>query len=245
MKRQFLITLGTMFFAANLPAQVFTYAFSDVVSGTSSTSAGGSAGHLTFSTFSANGVGATSNAGGVFSFTGWSTGATNASSVFSGGLDATDYFQFTITPDAGFAFTLTSLTFSAGRSATGPRQVSLRSSADDFVANLPVATTNANAGVVATNIIQFTDNATTATYTGNSAMLTGADFTNQSGPLTFRIYGFNAESAAGTLRLDDFGINGSVSTISAVPEPATYGAWVGGLVLGRAIWRRRRRRAQA
>jgi MYXO-CTERM domain-containing protein len=220
--------------------QLFTYSFSDVVSGSSATSAGGSAGNVVFSNFSASGVGAASNAGGVFSFTTWTTGATNGSNTFTGGRDATDYFQFTVTPSAGFNLTLASLTFSAGRTSTGARQFSIRSSLDGFATNLTASVTDANMSVVGSNVFQFSDNATTSIFGGDKITLGGTAFTNVSAPITFRIYAYNAESGAGAFRIDDFSINGSAS-LSAVPEPASTAAAIGGVAL-LAAWRRRRHR---
>lgn len=240
MKRSTLVVWSAWFAAiaagfSPARAQVFTYSFADVVGGTSSTSAGGTAGNMTFSSFSAAGVSPTANAGGVFSFTQWSTGATDGNSTFSGALDSSDYFQFTITPASGYQFSITSLTFDAGRSGTGPRQFAIRSSADGYTSNLSAATTNANVSVVATNVFQFTD--TASTYAGNSITLSGANFTNLTDPLTFRIFAFNAEGSSGVFRIDNFSIHASAT---AVPEPSTYAALAGAGVLAFAVWRRRR-----
>jgi hypothetical protein len=227
--------LGT---SASHAAALFTYNFSDVTT-SSSTSAGGAASNLTFSEFSAHGVGATATAAGVFSFTGWTTGATSGSDAFSGGIDSGDYFEFTITPNAGFQFSLTSLDFSAGRTSTGPRQFVVRSSADGFANNLAASVTSANESVVPTNVIQFSDNSSTALYSGNAISLSGASFTDVVSPLTFRIYAFNAESNGG-FRIDDFAINGSVSALTAgsgsssVPD-TTPGSTLVGLLLALLI----------
>ena len=216
-------------------AQLFDYTFNDVVSGSSASAGGTAGGAVTFSSFTASGVGAASNAGGVFSFTGWTTGATNGSSTFSGGVDVTDYFQFTVTPGTGYTFSLSSLTFSAGRSSTGPRQFVIRSSADGFTANLGGSVTDPNLTLLGTNVFQFTDNTSTATYANNTITLGGA-FTSLGSPLTFRIYGFNAEGGSGAFRIDDVSINGS---LTAVPEPAAYATLLGAMALARAAWRRK------
>ncbi|HEY0947451.1 MAG TPA: hypothetical protein VGD81_19365 [Opitutaceae bacterium] len=205
---------------SNLRAQVFTYTFADVLNGTSDSSAGGSADHMTFSSFTAEGVSTQANAGGVFSFTGWPTGAKDGSDEFSGTLNAAAYYEFTITPEAGYALSLTSLTFGAGRSSTGPRQFSLRSNAgaDGFATNLTGAASNTNISVTGGNIFQFVDNNSSSTYAGNSVTLTGGDFTDVTAAITFRLYAFNAE-AGGSFRIDNFAISGSAS---AIPEPSTY-----------------------
>lgn len=210
------LIVGSLVFGASVghAAPLFTYSFADVTT-SSASSAGGAAGNLTFSSFTASGVGADSTVAGIFSFSGWTTGATNASDSFSGGLNASDYFEFTITPGAGFQFSLTSLDFSAGRTTTGPRQFAIRSSADGFASNLAASVSAANESVVATNVVQFTDNTATALYSGNAITLSGASFTDVTSSLTFRIYAFNAESSAGVFRIDDFAINGTVSALTS------------------------------
>src|SRR5947209_8280388 len=91
-KRFVVIVCLAVAFGPAVRAQLFVYNFNDVASGSSSSAGGASGGGLTFSNFTASGVAAGSNAAGVFSFTGWTTGATNGSNTFSGGVDLTDYF---------------------------------------------------------------------------------------------------------------------------------------------------------
>eukprot|EP01012_Entosiphon_sulcatum_P042059 TRINITY_DN55997_c0_g1_i1.p1 TRINITY_DN55997_c0_g1~~TRINITY_DN55997_c0_g1_i1.p1 ORF type:complete len:290 (+),score=20.69 TRINITY_DN55997_c0_g1_i1:309-1178(+) len=229
--------------ALSARAQIYTYPFTDVVSGTSSSSAGGTASNLTFSSVTASGVGATANAGGVFSFVTWTTGATTGQNTFSGALDTTDYYQFTITPAANFSYSLTTLVFDAGRSSTGPRQFLVRSSADNYSSNLAASVTNANVSVVATNVFQIIDNTNTTAYAGNTITMTGlSSYTSVTGPLTFRIYAYNSEATTGSFRIDNLAINGSVS---AIPEPSTYAAIFGTLALVGTVWHRRRQRKAA
>ena len=92
--------------AAGAQAQtaLFTYQFSDVTTTPSSgtSSAGGSATGVNFSSFTAVGTPANPNAAGRFSFTNWPIGATNGSDTFTGGISLTEYYQFTITAPAGY-----------------------------------------------------------------------------------------------------------------------------------------------
>jgi hypothetical protein len=55
---------------------------------------------------------------------------------------------------------------------------------------------------------------------------------------TFRIFGSGASSSLGTFRVDDVTVNGAVT---AVPEPSTYAALLGGMALTGAIILRHRR----
>lgn len=130
---------------------------------------------------------------------GWTTGAA---------VDLNDYYEFTIAPDPGFAMALTNLRFTYGRSASGPTQLEIRSSLDGFAA--------AFAGVDNLN-----DTANHRTGFG----LFG--FTDLQSAISFRIYGFAAGAAAGTLRLGISGDSGLTNNLevsgdlSPVPEPAS------------------------
>ncbi len=93
---------------------------------------------------------------------------------------------FTVTPDAGQAFTFTRLLFDERRSGTGPRTWAVYSSRDGFAA--PLAT-----GDVPDDTNTRPDNPVTL----------GAAFANVRTPVTFRFYAYSAEAAGGTWRLDN------------------------------------------
>jgi hypothetical protein len=214
---------------------LFTYTFSDVTTSSGKSSAGSVASNITFSSFTASSaVAANSSAANVFGFATWTTGATNGSNTFSGALDLTRYYEFTLTPQIGYSLSLTDISFDAGRSATGPRQFAIRSSSDSYASNIAGTAT----GVVSTvggNLFQFTDNASTNLIAGQS--ITMSAFTNLTTALTLRIYAFNAEAGTGTFRIDNLAING---TVSAIPEPSTYAAIFGALALAGVVVHRRR-----
>ncbi|MXV17064.1 gliding motility-associated C-terminal domain-containing protein [Hufsiella ginkgonis] len=177
---------------------------------------------VTFGSFSSVGASANPNAGGRFSFTGWSAGATNSSNTFTGGINTGQYFQVTISPSPGGSFSLTAIDFKLQRSGTGIRQYSVRSSIDGYAANLPASISPANASlsVVGSNVFQV-DDANTAANTG-SVITLGAGFANITAPVTFRFYGFNAEAAGGTFSLDDVNFTGSLGDNTAPVNTATY-----------------------
>ena len=109
---------------------------------------------------------------------GWTTGSS---------LDPDDYYEWTITPLAGFELDLTEFFVIFQRSETGPRSLDVRNSLDGFGAFRLLATVGddtANHGVGAGN--------------GTTAMWEVDDIT---APVTFRIYGYDAEDASGELRL--------------------------------------------
>lgn len=229
-------------FAAPVSAQLFTYTFDDVTTGSGRTSAGGTSSHLVFSSFTATStLSSNSNTGGVFAFGSWvSGGATDGSDSFTGDLDTSEYFEFSITPDNGFAYALSGIIFSAGRTSTGPRQFVIRSDADNYATNL-TAGAAAPLSIVATNVFQLTDNASTNLVSGQSITLSSGSFTNLTTGRTFRIFAYNAESS-GQFRIDNVAING---TVSAVPEPATAAGLGGAAALLVAVLVRRRKKSSA
>jgi len=211
--KKLLLLCFTMLLTASLFAQSFsgTYNFASVstTSGKTDPSAVPTATGLIFGSFTANGAVSTNpNAAGRFSFTSQSTGATNSSDVFTGAIDLSKYYEVTVTPAAGYTLNIASIKFTLQRSGTGIRQYSVRSSKDNYASNLPASVSPANADlqVVASNVFQVTDAATTA-ETGSTITLTG--FTGITTATTFRFYGYNAEAIGGTFSIDDVIIAGS------------------------------------
>jgi hypothetical protein len=133
------------------------------------------------------------------------------------GLDATDYFAFTVQPSTGFRMRLDSLVLDERRSNTGIRDWAVRSSLDNFTANL--ATVN------------IPDNDLTRT---NSKVTLPTSFAALTTQVEFRIYGYNAEAVAGSWRIDNVRTYGTVTsltlstrnaaaanTVSVFPNPTT------------------------
>lgn len=165
---------------------------------------------LTFGSFSAVGLGTNSSGAGRFSFSGWPIGATNGSDAFTGNIDLTKYYEVTITPASGKKFDIKKISFTIQRSSTGVRQAAIRSGLDSYANNLPaiIDPANANLSIVATNIIQVADAATSAQE--GCVINLGSSYTNLTSPITFRFYGFNSESTGGTLSIDNVKIEGTV-----------------------------------
>ncbi len=78
---------------------------------------------------------------------------------FTGTINAEQYFEVTITPQTYYTVYLDSITFTLQRSGTGIRQYSVRSSRDNFAANLPTVIDPAatNLTVVTANTFQVSD----------------------------------------------------------------------------------------
>lgn len=168
-----------------------------------------------------NGLGGNSNAGGRFSFTGWPTGATSGSDVFSGTINTNQYYQLTISPKTNFTLSIDSITFTVQRSTTGMRQYAVRSSLDNYTSNLPASIDpqNPNLQVVSGNIFQIVDGAssTPPTLPNAGSKITLAGFNNLSAPVTFRFYGWNAEASGGTFSIDDVKFSGAANPIVGAP----------------------------
>lgn len=139
-----------------------------------------------------------SSSAGTFSAKGWTTG---------GAVDAEDYFTFSVTPASGYTLTLTQLVLDERRSGSGITHWSVRSSLDEFNSDLATFAVPDNSDTRADQTIA----------------LPAAGFTGLAAPVEFRIYGYGAESAAGTWRIDNVRLDGAVSAASAVPSSLPSG----------------------
>lgn len=162
------------------------------------------------------GLSANPNASGRFSFTGWDLGASNGLNTFTGSINLGKYYEVTLTPQAYYSLDLDSITFTLQRSGTGIRQYSVRSSIDGYAANLRAVIEPANDDlqVVATNVFQVSD--------GTSSLENGSKidtlYKDLSSPITFRFYGFNAESSGGTFSIDNVRFYGTTTLSPTAPN---------------------------
>jgi hypothetical protein len=161
-------------------------------------------------------MGLNPNATGRFSFVAGQPAPPMVAMCLRAACKPANYIRSTITPNAGFSLSVSSISFTIQRSGTGIRQYAVRSSADGYSANLPASVSgNANLSVVSGNIFQVSD-ASTAANAGSTITLSSGH-TDVTGPLTFRFYGFNAEGSAGTFSIDNVIINGSVAAAGSTP----------------------------
>jgi len=209
------VVSGLLLLISHLNAQVVTYSFSGAAGNEDSFAADSQPAGAVASVFSrGSGINAASGAD-AFSANAWTTGE----------LDADEYFTFSLTPDSGYEMSLTQLQLDERRSGTGIRDWVVRSSLDEFASNI---------GTV------FSVPDSSATRTDQTISLAGGTFDQIGGPVEFRIYGFNAESAAGTWRVDNVEVFG---TLTPVPEVSSA-YWVAGGLLGFSIWRGRSKSAR-
>lgn len=177
-----------------------------------------------FDDFAAVGVSANSSVAGSFGFTGWDTGATDGETVYAnlaGAVNTAKYYEFTATPDFGQRINVTALEFDVARNATGPRTYSVRSSVDGFTANLPasISPPNTDLSIVSNNFFYAFDN--TAVERGSKVALSGAAY-NTDQPITFRIYGWNAEDAAGSFIVDNVRLDGQFGLLEDLQNYMDY-----------------------
>lgn len=185
---------------------------------------------LQMSQFIASGVSINPNASGKFSFSGWSEGAPDGATAFgqlSGSFNNSDYYEFTVTPRPGSAMSLTEVRFNAERTASGPRCFVIRSSANNYATNLTAAVAPANPNLVtlsAPNPINtfFFPNDTAIAVNGAKATLSGPSYTSLTGPVTFRIYAFNAEDAIGSFSIDNVELIGTYGIVENVQNYMDY-----------------------
>ena len=115
-----------------------------------------------------------------------------------------DYVEFTITPNSGYQFSVSSIVVQWQRSSTGNTEIALRSSVDGYTTNLDA-------------LKSVVDNTSTQTFTFTFTQ------TNSTTAVTYRLYSY-AEASTGTGGPgdgpgNDIVVNGTVSAVSAaVPD---------------------------
>ncbi len=144
--------------------------------------------------------------GGGFNSSGWFSSATPT--TLGNAISNNDYYQFTV-PVTDATATITAVSFYIQASNTGPNTATLRSSVDDYATDLGTFS------VTTSNALQTVTFATA--------------FSNQTGTVTFRLYGYGSAAGSspatgGTLRIgtssptnaNDISVAGTV-TPSATP----------------------------
>lgn len=171
----------------------------------------------TFESPKAVGVSPNSSENASFSFSKWDNGGDTINhdttySALKGSINTGKYYEITLTPKYKNSLTLTSMTFSFKRDSAGVRTYSVRSSLDNFANNLTASVNPANKALrVQPGNIFFSFYDTTAIQNGSTINLSA--FKNLTKPVTFRIYGWNAEDSTGTFGIDSLTFAGSAGII--------------------------------
>ena len=184
--------VGLLLASANAHASlIYLYDFTGG-SGLASDQANPQPGNATFSDFTRTTVNPAPMPGDTFGSISWSQ---------SGSIDSTVFESFSINAAGGFHLNLSSLTFTALRSATGPQNMEVGL----FI----------NGSLSAYATFDFSPTTSTTPYTFNFTPLTDNDDVTTA---TFKFFGWNAGGNGGQLYLDDVATFGSISN---VPEPST------------------------
>jgi PKD repeat protein len=179
--------------------------------------------------FKAVGLSSNSLLDSAFSFSGWGTGATDGltdSTLLTGALDPSKYYEVTITPALMYKAQYTGLSFSINRSATGPRSFAVRSNVDGFSTNI-TATNNAGQDTLV-NIVNgnsyFYNRDTTVQQNSSKLQLSATSFATVffNTPITFRFYAWNAEDNLGTFTIDNVSLIGKDGIIENVQNYMEY-----------------------
>lgn len=191
----FVLTVLSVASPINSLSQILTFEFNGLTGSEITASSNSNDPNLGASTIGrGSGLTASGN-GNRFNATSWAT--TSIANAVSGN----DYMEFTITPNAGYGFAVTSIAVNFQRSGTGTRELALRSSVDGYSSN------------IGTNFT-ITDNTSVQTHT-----FTVTQFTS-SAPVTYRFYGW-AESTGGSGGFEGTGndiiVNGTVTSTGGSP----------------------------
>lgn len=218
--------LGIALLAPLTRAQIVTYPIALTSGNSPSLSATGVGSHITASDLTLVGM---SRVAFTQSFSG--------SSWPLGTFDSGKYFQFSVTPEAGYAVTYSTLTYSLFRTVLATTDVKtweLRASLDGFASSNIQLASNSLEGVGSLTMARFINNI--------SALGT------QSGQVTFRLFGQDngntGNGLAGLVNRTEFAGTGSDvllgGSISAVPEAEQIGMIAAGSLLAFGYLRRRR-----
>ncbi len=112
----------------------------------------------------------------------------NAANFNSSPRDTSDYFSFSLAPSAGYQINFQNFIFTGVRNSTGPLNFALRSSVNNFSSDIG-----------------------TATAAGGTISLGAIALQNITDTVEFRLYGWNASSAAGIYGITSFAFNGAVT----------------------------------
>lgn len=110
----------------------------------------------------------------------------NANSWNTASIDLTAYFEFTLTPNAGYEIDFSSFVYTSQRSNTSITGFAFRSSVNGFTTNIGSPTSN-----------------------GTTIDLTGAAYQNITSAITFRFYAWGAGDPGNTFSINDFTFSGA------------------------------------
>ena len=186
-------------FSSGVHAADVVWNFGSTTPGTTSPSSGTPLTNLTIGGITQGTIATTSGSG--TSYSGASAGCNIGFTANGGALitGTSAYFEFTLTPSAGYSFLLAGLSFGSRSTSTGPKNLTLRSSVDNYASEIGItaaALSDNSWGIKDFGVLSVASSALT----------------------TFRIYGYNGTgSGSGNWRVDDVKIS-----VSVINGPVVY-----------------------
>lgn len=203
-------------------ADIYSFANVTITSGTTDPTAVPVDSGVVFGSPMAVGVSTNPVGSGSFEYSMWDTGAVNgetSAAAMTGAINTGKYYQVTITPWYGYSFSMTAMSFHIARSSTGPRTFAVR--AGTFASNMTATITPANPDLAVVTLptlpsptpnVFFIVNDTNSTEIGARVTLPASP-SYHNAPLTFRIYGWNAEDTLGSFSIDNLSFAGRAGVI--------------------------------
>lgn len=193
-----LVTLGA---AEEGRGQILTFEFSGLAGNEATASSNSNDANLGSSTIS-RGAGLTASGNeGRFNATSW------AETSIANAVSGNDYMEFTITPNEGYQFNVSSVEVQWQRSGTGNTAIALRSSVDGYATDLG-------------GVTDVADNTSTQTFTWTFSQA------NSSTAVTYRLYsyaeGTSGSGGPGDGTGNDIVVNGLVTATTVYPEPTNF-----------------------
>ena len=165
---------------------------------------------------------------------GFKISGANTQTDLAGAIANNHYLQFTINIDSGYILNLNNIEINGESTPTGADDIVVMSSVDGFTAGNEIAslTGRNNAGTG--------DWDTDGSGFGAPIDVSGSQYQGLTGSVSFRVYGYNTGSGAGSTYIrglsgNDLVVDGTL-VLAAIPEPTTFlmfGAALAGLGLRR------------
>ncbi len=162
---------------------------------------------------------------GKLAFTNWELGGKDKDTILgnqTGQINDTKYYEFKIQPYKRKLINIDSLYLSVSRNLNGVKSFSVRSNLDGFQNDLAFETSSKDISIK--NNIGFFKVDTNQTYILKIKLNKNNKFQDlrSQTPVSFRIYGWNAESNTGTLEVDSLSVFTIASTIENVDNFMDY-----------------------
>jgi PKD repeat protein len=169
------------------------------------------------------GVSANSVADSSFQFNDWALGGVDQDTVFTnqtGSIDLNKYYETKVVVTGNNLMNVTNIIFKAQRSDDGVKSIAIRSSKDNFSNNITLTTNNNVICKIKDKSVYI--EADTTRFFKLTANITNITDIDNNDTITFRIYGWNAETSNGTFIVDSLFISGKTGIIENIENYMDY-----------------------